>query len=53
MIWKKTSTNTIRSGDWCIIKFPWEKCWQSYCLWYRNEFKGRFESAEEAKAEAK
>jgi len=46
--WTRNGQHSIKSGDWLIIKWPWG----NYCLWYKLEFKGRFNSADEAKEKA-
>jgi hypothetical protein len=48
MIWENTSKSTIRCGEWCIIKWPWG----SYCLWHKDTFVGRYDSAQIAKENA-
>jgi hypothetical protein len=45
MNWTKTSTHTLRSGDWLIVKFDWGR----YVLWNKEDLIGKFKSAEEAK----
>lgn len=49
MIWKRTSTNVMKAGDWSIIKWPWKTYKPVYALWHKDDFKGRFNTAEEAK----
>jgi hypothetical protein len=51
-MWKRTSSSTMRNGDWVVIKFNW-KDGARYCLWNKDTFMGRYGSADEAKGEVK
>lgn len=53
MIWERTeSENVLRCGEGSIVKWPWQKVSQCYCLWHGDNFIGRYASSRIAKEEA-
>lgn len=53
MIWERTENkNSLRSGEFVIIKWLMPDNKNIYCLWHEDVFVGRFNSAREAKEHA-
>jgi hypothetical protein len=53
MIWERTENkNSLRSGEFVIIKWLMPDQKYIYCLWHHDMFVGRFNSSREAKEHA-
>ena len=48
MTWERTAQNVLKCGDWRIVRFPWSNG-PHYVLWYNDEWRGTYDSAEDAK----